>query len=218
MKPKSEPISVVKDSQLGQSDPFSPEAKKSQLITSRGTELISKLDGCPKGFAGWRQYEDICAEILKYCLDECFEAFNLEQQATTWDRHQRMDILVKNRPRTNPTSNYWASLQSKYTTHTIVFECKNYSDAKPIGNSEVLQAKDYEIPEHGLFRVILTRQLPSSQAINAIRHWHLYPPHWMIIVLTDDDIKAMITARMNNESVESIFYSAEDNERAGWYR
>ena len=31
---------------------------------SKETDLIKALDDCPVGNAGWKQFEDICTEIL----------------------------------------------------------------------------------------------------------------------------------------------------------
>lgn len=209
---------VVTSGSRDLSDPFSPEVKKAELIYSKGAELIEHLQQCPPGKddGAWKRYQDLCEEILRYCLTDCFEAFDLQQESTTWDDHQRMDILVKNRPSPSNPSNYWQNILTSYKSQTILFECKNYT--KGIKNSEVLQAKDYEIPEMGLFRIILTRKTPSSQGIRAIRHWWIYPPNMKIIVLTDAELIAMITAKMEGKVVEEVLFHAEDGERARWYR
>lgn len=200
------------------SDPFSPESQKEQLLIQEGTELIDRLRACPYGRPGWQEFEDICYEILKFCLHDVMESFDIDKQGTTWDNHQRMDIIVKNRPYQDAVSGYWNGLKTNYQAESILFECKNYK--KGIKKEEVLQAKDYNLPEFGRFRVILTRKLPSKSGILAIHHWFNYDPRIRIVVFTEDDLIRLVQAKVAilDLSIENVFYSIEDKERSVWYR
>jgi hypothetical protein len=33
---------------------------------SRVTDLVNRLDNCPAGEKGWREFEDLCIEILEF--------------------------------------------------------------------------------------------------------------------------------------------------------
>jgi hypothetical protein len=199
-------------------DPFSPESQKAQLLVSQGEELIERLTNCPLGTPGWQEFEVICFDILSFCLRDEMESFNISRQGTTWDRHQRMDIIVKNRPFQNLETGYWNRLITAYNAESIVFECKNKESG--IKKEEILQAKDYELPEFGKFRVILTRKLPDPKGILAIRHWFIYEPKMRIVVFTEEDLIRLVQSKIGvlDETISNVFYSLQDNERDSWYR
>ena len=204
--------------QVVSKDPFSPESQKAQLLSAQGQEVMDRLLDCPKGFDGCQEFEAICHDILDLFIRESMESFNISTQATTWDKHQRMDIVVKNRPWPGNNSGYWSRLQAQLGADSILFECKNKEEG--IGREEIYQTKDYQLEEFGKFRVILTREYPGSTAIHAIRHWFHYDPKVRIIVFTQDDLIRLVKAKIGEieETVEGVFYSLEDDDRDTWYR
>lgn len=203
--------------QPNDTDPLSSEVQATQLLQTKTEELHDRLSTCPRGEDGWRDYEDICKDILEFSLKDCFRFFGIDTQHVSWDGHQRMDILIDNHP-ANPTG-FWHEVQVSrvYGADKIIFECKNYS--KGVEAEQVLQVKSYDIANAKSFRVILTREMPKQSGINAIKHWWQYY-QIRILLLTDEDMHKLIDARINSDAIraaEEVFYASTTGIRRPWY-
>lgn len=62
---------------------------------SEETRLKKALDDCPAGKAAWKQFEDICTEILEYLF--CPPLEKPMEQARTYSGVNRRDMVFPNR-------------------------------------------------------------------------------------------------------------------------
>lgn len=85
-------------------------------------ELIDKITNCKTGKNYYKQYENICYDVINYLFDNDFS--QITNQHSTEDKMFRMDILCS----IKSTKEFWRFLMQFYRTKFVVFESKNYSD------------------------------------------------------------------------------------------
>ena len=147
--------------------------------------LLRKLDRCPRGRTHWRQFQDICTEILVHLfvppLEEPFK------ESRTKRGHQRRDLLF---PIPYDASRFWAYIKSKYNAEFLVVDAKNYS--KPIRADPVVKVANYLGEKRlGNFALILSRLPPHESAQHACEQlWR--DDGKMILPLCDADLKQMM--------------------------
>lgn len=131
---------------------------------SRESDLAKKLDACPKGKAGWKQFEDICTEILEYLfmppLGKPIE------QARTCSGVNRRDMIFPNRcieMGNTPAEKNWHLLYKELDARMVLFEYKNY-DRNAIGKDEVCQSAIYLTKTLGRLGVVVGSKLPNKSA------------------------------------------------------
>ena len=170
-----------------------PKVKKK----SKADELIKKLQSCPKGEAGWQQYQEICGEILKYLFAEKL-GDPLPQQGTESGLYIR-DYII-HIPYT--AKGFWSFCRLKFNSIGIIVECKNHSDGlKP--NDIVVTSKYLSKRGLGNFGIILNRIAPSKQVIKQILEiWK--KDGKLVIVLSDQDVINMVKLKANNDDPEKI--------------
>lgn len=101
-------------------------------------DLIQRLNECPVGRTGWRQYEDICTEILKFLFIPPLQEPQI--QARTLSGIDIRDAIFPNR--NSDQQSIWGQLRHELDARLILFEFKNY-DSENIGSSEVDQIRNY---------------------------------------------------------------------------
>jgi hypothetical protein len=86
------------------------------------SELINKLFSCPSGLAGWKAFEDVCLEILRYLFIPPLSEPKI--QARSYSGIDRRDAVFPNRNFDAETTGIyfcknsmpeWYSLNSKTT-------------------------------------------------------------------------------------------------------
>ena len=122
---------------------YYPEIELNTLTTepkippkSRAQELLDKLKKCPPGHAHWREYEEICKEILSYCLEP--PLLSPEEQSVTEDGLQKRDLIFYIPMDDLP--GFWHYILTVYG-RAIIVDCKNYSHE--LKENEVLITSKY---------------------------------------------------------------------------
>lgn len=96
------------------------------------------MDDCPEGNDGWKKYEDICLEVLKYLFIPPLGEPKIQAR-----RENGIDIRDAIFPNRNSNDN-WKFIRDDYNAKYIVFEFKNYSEnGSDIDKHVLLQIDDY---------------------------------------------------------------------------
>jgi hypothetical protein len=122
---------------------FYPEIELDTLTTkpeippkSKAQELVERLKNCQPGQVHWREYEDVCKEILSYCLEP--PLLPPEEQSVTADGLHKRDLIF-HIPMDN-LPGFWHYILTVYGRAVIV-DCKNYSHE--LKENEIVIASKY---------------------------------------------------------------------------
>lgn len=168
-QPIEEPVQLIDD-----------ELKKSQ-------SLIKELETCPKGITGWRQYEDICVQIINHLFVPPLNEPKIQSR-----RENNIDIRDAIYPNRTFEDN-WRFIRESYEAKYIVFEFKNYDEnGLEIDKSVVLQINDYLKKQTiGKFGVICSPKAPVISAIEKRKDVFIETGK-LILFVNNDHLKEMI--------------------------
>ena len=148
--------------------------------------LISRLASVPTGKTGWRQFEDICIDILTYAFVPPLRLPRI--QSTTEDGLDRRDAVYP----IGFGNSFWESIKHEYGARMVVAEFKNYSD--PIGQTEVESLQQYLLPKaKRSFGLLCSRFPPSENALKARRRAWMLAEN-IILFLSDDELAEIVRA------------------------
>lgn len=142
-------------------------------------QLLEKLDACPKGIAGWREYEDVATEILVFLFVPPLSG--PQPQARSFSGIDRRDAVFGNRNMTPDTT--WGQLRIELDARMPLFEFKNYETE--VGKDEVDQTRNYLTATIGRFAVLCCRTQPSKQAL--LRRNHAFTQEKKVILFVIDE-------------------------------
>ncbi len=91
-----------------------------------GKLLIEELRYCPRGKAGWPNYEKVGAEIFKFLFADSFTQYIAETQASNSADTLRRDLVVHNNYISNST--FWGRINMDFKSKILIVEFKNYKD------------------------------------------------------------------------------------------
>lgn len=100
--------------------------------------LRQRLDTCPAGSSGWKQFEDLVVEILTFLFVPPLSLPRM--QPATYSGTERRDAVFPNR--NFQERNTWGQLLVELEARLILVELKNY-DKSDIGKDEVNQTRNY---------------------------------------------------------------------------
>jgi hypothetical protein len=101
-------------------------------------DLRRRLKSCPAGRDGWRAYEDVCVDTLRFLFVPPLREPHL--QPRSYSGIDRRDAVFPNR--NIELGNNWSHLYRELDARLVLFEFKNY-DATEIGKEEVNQTLNY---------------------------------------------------------------------------
>lgn len=170
---------------------------------SRETDLARALDSCPAGRATWKQFEDICTEILEYLFSPAL-AKPIEQ-AHTYSGVNRRDMVFPNRNvdgATTPAEKNWHLLFVELDARMILFEYKNY-DATEIGHEEVIQSANYLTQPMGRLGIMVGTKLPNESA-HRQRNTIYTNQRKIILFMTKEHLKEMLDMKARGEEPSNL--------------
>lgn len=177
---------------------------------SIGDRLIKRLESCPKGMEGWKQYEDLGSEIFHYLFENTFRNYTYEYQSSTSDGTQRRDLVVNNTYK--DTTCFWQLVKNDYNTNLIIVDFKNYR--------EELNSDGFYIPTKylnsvvGNFVIVFSR-LGLDETARKVQQ-RLLSEKKLVLCLSDSDLINMINQKMNGQeplnSLENIYYTMCKNQ------
>lgn len=164
---------------------------------TREQELIDSLASCNPGKTDCYVYQALVGEILE-CLFTPPLGKPIPELSDKLEANRR-DFIMSN----YAESGFWSFLRQKYDADYIVIDAKNYT--RKVKKPEVLQIANYLKPHGaGLFGLIFSRKGGDASGCE-----HTLREQWiihrkLILVLDDDDIKAMLMAKSDGRSAEDI--------------
>ena len=149
-------------------------------------DLLTRLDECPPGRTGWRQYEDICIDILKFLFVPPLQEPKIQARSLSG-----IDIRDAIFPNRNLDQHLiWGQLQHELGARLIIFEFKNYN-SENIGSDEVDQIRNYLTRPMGKLGIIISSKSPHENARK--RRNQVYSNEGkVILLLTSDHLREMV--------------------------
>jgi len=126
---------------------------------SKARELRHRLESCPNGTNGWKEFEDACVEILSYLFIPPLTKPII--QPRSYSGIDRRDAVFPNR--NIEASNNWGHLYKELHARMILFEFKNF-DRQEIGKDETNQTRNYLTQPMGKLAVLCCSKLPNKGA------------------------------------------------------
>ena len=164
---------------------------------TREEELISRLSSCKPGKADWLVYQKLIVEILEHLF---YPPLNKPvAEISDKPKVNRRDVVIAN----YAESGFWAFMRNRYQADYLIVDAKNYT--KKVRKPDILQIANYLKPHGaGLFGVICSRLGGDDRGCE-----HTLREQWLIhqkliLVLNDDDISSMLTAKAEQRGPEEI--------------
>jgi hypothetical protein len=170
-------------------EPFSP-------LDPRGQELISRLETLPPGRETYRQFEDLCVEILNYAFFP-----QLGVPAVQSRSEDGLDIRDAVFPITGNYA-FWQEIKRTCSTHFMVGEFKNYTESVRQREVEYIQQYLYSKAMR-MFGVLCSRSQPSESALLARRRAWVEADK-LILFLSDDELKDLVRAKSYGEKPTDV--------------
>lgn len=162
------------------------------------TPLLNRLKSCPKGRSGWREFEDICIEILTYLFVPPLTKPKI--QPRTYSGIDRRDAVFPNR--NMRTNNNWGYLYQEFGARMILVEFKNYGSAE-IGKGEVNQTRNYMTAPMGRLSIICCNKKPNESA-HIKRNTIFSHDQKLILFLTKQDLREMLFIKERREDPSDL--------------
>lgn len=192
---KSEFISLLSYT-ISDVEPHRPELnifeKKSQKLYN--LELQERLRKILPGKEEAKEYEKLCAEIVRYIFSEDLEFFKEQRESN--DGLYRFDYCGK--IKFGQINKFFDTIRNFFNTKYIIFEFKNYSDE--ITQKEIYTTEKY-LYEKALRKVavIISRKGANANAHRAARG-SLRENGKLIMCLSDENINKLIEIKSNSGS------------------
>jgi len=155
--------------------------------------LVNRLKECPSGTQGWKNFEDICVEILTFLFVPPLVTPVI--QPRTYSGIDRRDAVFPNREDIGTSS--WAKIRRELEARLILFEFKNY-DTCEIGKDEVNQTRNYLTRPMGKLAILCTNKKPNEQA-HIKRNTIFSEEEKVILFLTKDKLEEMLYIKDRGE-------------------
>lgn len=149
-------------------------------------DLLTRLDECPRGRTGWRQYEDICIDILKFLFVPPLQEPQI--QARSLSGIDIRDAIFPNR--NSDQQSIWGQLQHELKARLVLFEFKNY-DSENITSDEVDQIRNYLRKPMGKLGILISSKEPHENARKR-RNTVYSDEEKVILLLTSDHLREMV--------------------------
>lgn len=167
--------------------------------STKESEFHSKLQECKPGEKDWNKFQDICEEILDYCLvPPLFEPIT---QSKTSDSLHIRDIIF-NIP--SELDGFWSLFLIKFGL-ALIFECKNY--VKPIRENQ-LQISSKYVGEHKLAKlgILVTRKGLHENGVKAQENiWKEHKK--MILCMSDEHLQKMLELKHEGDEPSKVIDS-----------
>ena len=159
-------------------------------------ELLKRLFECKKGRDDWSIYQTLIRDIFEFLFTPPLDPPIWE--SSDLNKVNRRDLIFPN----YSSDGFWKFLRENYKADYIIVDPKNYRNK--IKKPQVLQIANYLKPHGaGMFAIITSRVGGDAGCITTLREqWAAYRK--LIIILTDDDIEAMLVASASHSKPEDV--------------
>jgi hypothetical protein len=165
---------------------------------SQISDLIDRLNGCGAGRAYWKEFEDICTDILEILF---VPPLNKPiPQPRTYSGTNRRDAVLPNR--NFDERNNWGMLLKELNARMVLCEFKNY-DVSNVGHEEVIQTDNYLTEPMGKLAIMICSKEPDNSA--HIQRNTIYSRYGKVILfLTKDHLKEMLYIKERGEDPSDL--------------
>lgn len=165
-------------------------------LDPRAQELISRLEALPPGKETFRDFEDICVEILNYAFFPQLGVPSVQSRS-----EDGLDIRDAVFPITGDHA-FWQEIKRTCSTRFMVAEFKNYTES--IRQREVESIQQYLYSKAmRMFGVLCTRSQPSESAFLARRRAWVEADK-LILLLSDEELKDLVRAKSYGEKPTDV--------------
>jgi hypothetical protein len=162
------------------------------------TDLVTRLDRCPVGERGWRDFEDICVEILEFLFVP--PLIKPIVQPRTYSGTNRRDAVFPNR--NFDEKHGWGLLLRELEARMVLFEFKNYGTTD-LGHEEVIQTDNYLTQPMGRLAIMVCSKLPNSSA-HIQRNTIYSRSRKIVLFLTKEHLKEMLFIKERGEDPSDL--------------
>lgn len=170
--------------------------EQSVPLDSRAQELISHLEALPSGRETFREFEDLCVEILNYAFFPQLGVPSVQSRS-----EDGLDIRDAVFPITGDHA-FWQEIKRICSTRFMVAEFKNYADSVRQREVESIQQYLYSKAMR-TFGVLCSRNQPSESALLARRRAWVESGK-LILLLSDEELKDLIRAKSYGEKPTDV--------------
>lgn len=174
-----------------------PRLNKSKKVKT----LIDRLDACPDGNAGWREFENVCIEVLSFLFVPPLTGPRI--QPRTLSGVQRRDAIFPNR-NFDSSSNNWGKFYTELGARMILFEFKNYGRMTKIKRDEINQARSYMREAMGRLAIIICNKKPDISAYRERLIIFNGKGKEVILFITKDQLKEMLFIKERGEDPSDL--------------
>ena len=152
----------------------------------------SKLAGIPTGAADAAAYQQVVLEILNLLFSP--DLIDGELEPRTLHGTERRDIVFTN----DSDESFWTYVRTEHSGIFLMFEVKN---TEGLDNNHINQTATYLGDRLGRLGFIVTRQpVERAQQLKLFSVFNDSQPRKVILVLTDDDLNAMLDMKCKGTS------------------
>jgi len=170
-------------------DPPDPE-----VLRATGEQLLVRLAAVPTGAVASVDYQRVVYEILNFLFEP--ELTDGKFEVATYLGTERRDLLYWN----DAEASFWNYVRTTYNSPLVMFECKNVA---ALEIDHVNQTAAYLGARLGMLGFIATRSAPSDAVVRklfSVYHDSPAVPRKVILVLSDEALSEMVTARIDGAS------------------
>jgi hypothetical protein len=160
--------------------------------------LRQRLQVCPPGSHGWREFENVCIEVLTHLFVPPLKLPII--QPRTYSGIDRRDAVFPNR--NIDERNNWGHLHKELGARMILFEFKNY-DHEEVGKDETDQTRSYMNDPMGRLALLCCSKEPNRSA--HIKRNTIYSREKKVILfLTRDQLIEMLFMKERGEDPSDL--------------
>ena len=163
-----------------------------------GRDLRRRLVECPAGRSGWKEFEDVCIETLRFLFVPPLNEPLI--QPRSYSGIDRRDAVFPNR--NLELGNNWGHLYKELDARMVLFEFKNY-DAEEIGKDEANQTRNYMKQPMGRLAILCCNRVPNGAA--HIKRNSIFSEEGKVILfMTVDHLKEMILIKERGDDPSDL--------------
>lgn len=165
---------------------------------TKAQNLRRRLSQCPAGIPGWKQFENICIDTLRFLFVPPLNKPII--QSRSYSGIDRFDAVFPNRNIT--PGNNWGHLFKELDARMILFEFKNY-DKEEIGKDEANQMRNYMKKTMGRLGILCCNRLPN-EAAHIKRNQIFSEESKVILFMTVEHLKEMTLIKERGEDPSDL--------------
>lgn len=165
---------------------------------SDAQSIRKRLEECPAGRQGWRQWEEACIEALRFLFVPPLTEPII--QPRTYSGIDRRDAVFPNR--NMDATNNWGYLLRELAARMVLVEFKNY-DADEIGKEETNQTRNYLTQPMGKLAIMCCNREPN-QAAHIKRNTIFSEDGKVILFVTRDQLIEMLFIKERGEDPSDL--------------